>query len=159
MSDLNTREEKLKLVFAAHPQAKEIFMTSDDRAFFDEHNAEAYAQGLKDQEVKKYKRTLVETFLKIKEAKRAYQPDLGAGDTGAGDVEEGDAGAGDTEEGDAGEGDTGKGEAGADEAGAADAGDDRAALVARYQELIGKKPNNLMKLETIKAKIAEAEAK
>ena len=57
MSDLNTREEKLKLVFAAHPQAEEIFMTSDDRAFFDEHNAEAYAQGLKDQEVKRYEKT------------------------------------------------------------------------------------------------------
>ena len=56
MSNLNTREEKLKLVFAAHPQAKEIYMTSDDRAFFDAHNAEAYAQGLKDQEVKKFER-------------------------------------------------------------------------------------------------------
>lgn len=150
MSNLNTREQKLKLVFAAHPNAKKIFMTSDDRAFFEEHVADGHAQGLKDKEVKSYSKPLVEAFFKVKESKEDAGAGEGAGaDTGAGEDSGADDGAG------AGD-DTGAGD-GADEKSPEEI---RAALVAKYEEVFGKKPFPAnMKLETLQAKIAEAEAK
>lgn len=140
---LNTRENKIKIIFAQHPNQKEIFMTSDDRAFFDVHKADAYAQNLQDKKVSHITRKLFEVF---EEAKTA-------GDTA------------DTSE--------TKPEGSADESGETTEANetiteavasaeaeplDRAVLSARYEELLGKKPTNFMKTETIAARIAEAEA-
>jgi hypothetical protein len=56
MSNQNTREEKLKNIFAIYPDKNEVYMTSDGRAFFTAHHADAFAQGLADRKVDKYSR-------------------------------------------------------------------------------------------------------
>jgi hypothetical protein len=140
MSNLNTREEKLKLVFAAHPEAEEIYMTSDDRAFFKESYAEAHAKGLPDQAVERFEREQdASTGSETEQTEDAPETEDGGqkteeltgAETGAGDASTGSA---------------------------TDAEDDRAVWVAKFEEVFGKKPNNFMKLDTIKARIAEAEA-
>lgn len=126
MSDKNTREEKLKIIFATYPDKNEVYMTSDDRAFFTEHQANGFAQGLADKTVEKFER----------DDRRPK-----------------------TEDG------SGKLEVGSEEIASAEGlamteapVDERAALVAKYQELLGKKPSNFMKTENIEAAIAKAEA-
>jgi len=144
MSNTNTRGEKLKIIFATHPNQNDVFMASDDRAFFTEHQADSYGQGLKDREVKKYSRLAVEVIERVLVKKAAKDQET--------DLEKVD------------EVDASTDSAGSDET-ASDTVDEplspdeeRAALAAKYEELLGKKPAWNMKLDKMKAAIAEAEA-
>lgn len=140
---LNTRDNKIKIIFAQHPNQKEIFMASDDRAFFDVHKADAYAQNLQDKKVSHITRKLFEVF---EEAKTAGDTTYTGETKPEGSADE--------------SGETTEATVTTTEASADDAPEplDRAALAARYEELLGKKPTNFMKTETIAARIAEAEA-
>ncbi|WP_282635712.1 hypothetical protein [Sphingobacterium thalpophilum] len=48
----NTREQKLKYAFGAHPSVKEFHVTSDDQMFLTAVDAKNHAHTLEDQEVK-----------------------------------------------------------------------------------------------------------
>src|SRR5690606_36911609 len=60
MSKDNTREAKLKILFATHPDVDTFFMTADDKAFYERHQADAHAQKLKNQKVECCARKTVE---------------------------------------------------------------------------------------------------
>ena len=150
MSNLNTREDKLKIIFATYPDKNEVFMTSDDRAFFTQHQADGFGQTLQDREVKKYSRTedgrpkteVEKTEDGRPETEEAEKTEDGRPET---EVEKTEDGRPETEE--------------AEGLAMTEAPiDERAALAAKFKELFGKKPAGFMKTETIKAKIAEAEA-
>jgi hypothetical protein len=51
MAEDNSRAKKIEIIFATYPEQVEVFMCSDDRAFFKKHDAEGYAQGLEDNTV------------------------------------------------------------------------------------------------------------
>ena len=51
-----TPKDIAKHVFARNPKCQEIFVTSDNRGFLEEHHADAYAQRLKDRTVIKIER-------------------------------------------------------------------------------------------------------
>lgn len=51
MAEDNSRAKKIEIIFADYPEQVEVFMCSDDRAFFKKHDAEGYAQGLEDNTV------------------------------------------------------------------------------------------------------------
>jgi hypothetical protein len=111
MSDQNTREEKLKILFATHPGTDLFYMTADNVAFFEEHKADAYAQRLKDKEVTECARKVAQAIVNLEEGEEI----------------------------------------------AASAGE-RDILEERYEELIGNKAPGNIKLETLKKRVAEAEA-
>ncbi len=48
----NTREQKLKYGFGAHPSVKEFHVTSDDQMFLNAGDANNHAKNLEDKEVK-----------------------------------------------------------------------------------------------------------
>jgi len=163
MSDKNTREEKLKMIFAAYPDKTEIFMASDDRAFFTDHQADAYGQGLKDRNVKRYERPEMEEVedLETDPAKETVTGDA-TGDSldevtdenaNLEKVAEGDAADEAVVEGESEEVNPSTDTAESDETSKKD---EREVLSERYEELLGKKPTHNMKLDTIKAKIAAA---
>lgn len=200
MSTLTERERKLEIIFATHPDKKEVFMTSDDRAFFTDHQADAFAQGLADRTVTKYSRLATEVYLNVKKKVKATQHlqegvkepiaeteaslaatpvapvlSLTAEGDGSGQsleelTEETDATQEKTAEGDAtaeagteGESEEGTGEKSPAEESKAEeaskqsnAADEKAAVIAQFVEVFGKKPSNFMKVETMQAKIAEA---
>lgn len=164
MSTQNKRAEKIKMIFAQHPTQKVLFLTSDDRAFFDENRANGYAQTLKDKAVTKHLRPVEEVkekvIAKIKANQAVTEPD--PEDPEKKTTQE-------LEEPEAGEGNQNLSAEGAkiaegsgDQSGADDdtqkAEPSRAELATRYEELLGKKPTNFMNAATIAAKIAEAEA-
>jgi hypothetical protein len=60
MKDQNTREQKLKILFATYPTVDIFFMTSDDKGFFDNGSAGAHASTLKDKNVQSYSRQKVQ---------------------------------------------------------------------------------------------------
>lgn len=51
-----TNKEIAKHVFARNPKVTELYITSDKKAFYEEHSADAYAQRLKDRKVIKMER-------------------------------------------------------------------------------------------------------
>ena len=157
MDNKNTREEKLSILFATHPKTDKFYLASDDRAFFDQHNADGYAQGLADRKVTEYSRNVVEHFQQgIKEPIAVTETiDKTADETEETTSEENAAPAAPGD----GQAEEGGDEAGKDESGSPESGEDRAAVVAKYEEVFGKKPSNFMKVETMQAKIAEALAK
>lgn len=53
----NTREQKLKYGFGAHPSVKEFHVTSDDQMFLNAGDANNHAKSLEDKEVKVEKRS------------------------------------------------------------------------------------------------------
>lgn len=56
MSKENTRERKLKYIFAQNPNDKELHVTSDDQAFRNRSDAVNHAKTLQDKDVKLEKR-------------------------------------------------------------------------------------------------------
>lgn len=51
MAKENTREERLKYAFGAHPSVKEFHVTSDDQMFVEANNAKNHANSLEDKTV------------------------------------------------------------------------------------------------------------
>ncbi|MGY6522009.1 MAG: hypothetical protein ACXIUD_09790 [Mongoliitalea sp.] len=163
---LNTREEKIKIIFAQYPNQKEIYMTSDDRAFFEATKADAYAQNLQDKKVSHITRKLWDVFAKAKGIDQSTEEGTQEPTVETETTEEG------TQEPTVETETTEEGtqeptvETESTEEVLEDTTDeevvpaplDRALLAARYEQLLGKKPTNFMKTETIAAKIAEAEA-
>jgi len=56
----NTRAEKLKILFATHPKVDVFYLTSSNKAFFTEDDANALGQQLEDSTVTKCERDSVE---------------------------------------------------------------------------------------------------
>ncbi|MEM9338722.1 MAG: hypothetical protein AAGA66_08350 [Bacteroidota bacterium] len=54
--DTRTREEKNLEIFTLNPGVSFIYVTSDDKAFFDENKAESNAGSLSDTMIERYKR-------------------------------------------------------------------------------------------------------
>lgn len=54
--DDNSREAKVKSIFANYPKEDKIYMASDNRAFFNEAQADGYAQTLKDKKLEVFER-------------------------------------------------------------------------------------------------------
>lgn len=65
MANENTREQKLKIIFATNPAQNVVFMTSDDRAFFNPADAKERSGRLKDRTVKTYNRKSLEADEKL----------------------------------------------------------------------------------------------
>lgn len=57
MANENTREQKLKYAFGAHPSVKELHVASDDSMFLNASDAANHAKSLEDTEVKIEKRS------------------------------------------------------------------------------------------------------
>lgn len=57
MANENTREQKLKYAFGAHPSVQELHVASDDSMFLNASDAKNHAASLEDKEVKIEKRS------------------------------------------------------------------------------------------------------
>lgn len=138
-------------------------MTSDDRAFFTNHQADSYGQTLPDRKVDEYTRQVTEHFQEgVKEpiavTETIDQTTVETKEkTSEGDAADKAPADGSTAE--------GSGETGSDEPGQTESGDagsdlspeqERAEVAVKYLEVFGKKPSNFMKVETMQAKISEA---
>lgn len=168
MENKNTRAEKLEIIFANHPDENEVFMASDDKAFFTEHQADAYAQRLPDRKVQKFTRNIVAAFVSGKskvESKESATQESGDGksenEKEASEVDATDTAApeGESEKGLEKETSTKDGDTQEEAEESASDESEREALAARYEELLGRKPVWNMKLEKLKAAVEEAEAK
>jgi len=76
----NTRADKVKIMFATHPKTDEFYVTSNDKFFYTEQDAESAAQLLKDKKVDKVVRNSVpanEELEKDIEAKKAAEQSAG----------------------------------------------------------------------------------
>lgn len=146
MSDQNTRKEKLKIIFATYPQQETVYMTSDDKAFFNEEQASAHAQRLADQTVSKYPKKFWEVAIDVldkNQEKRETEETEGEGTEG-----EGTEGEEETETVEDVETVTEEVSTEVDE---------RAALAARFEELAGRKPAANIKLENLRKAVDELE--
>ncbi|WP_143960232.1 hypothetical protein [Litoribacter populi] len=168
MAKHNTRADKLKVIFATYPKQDEVFMTSDDRAFFTAHQADSHGQTLKDQKVGHYTRRLVEAFVKAKETEETETGDavkgatltINADETPKDETPKDEAPADEAPKDEAPAGETPADETPKDEESPKEESkevDEREALSARFQELTGKKPAHNIKLENLKAAIEAAE--
>ena len=61
----NTRAHKLEILFAQYPKTDTFFLTSDDKAFFDNGSAGAHASTLKDKTVQSYNRKTVQADIEL----------------------------------------------------------------------------------------------
>lgn len=138
MSDQNTRKEKLKIIFATYPHEDTVYMTGDDKAFFNGEQAESHAQRLKDSTVNKYPRTLFNALVDNEEGTE--------GETGEVTGEDAVGSAGES-----------TGESTGEEASPGAREDERTLLAARFEELAGRKPAANMKLENLQKAVAELE--
>ncbi len=78
MENKTTRGQILNILFATHPKTDKFFLTSDDQAFFAEHDANSHAKTLENKEVQPYTRLVAEAIEAIKEkiaAKSATKPE------------------------------------------------------------------------------------
>lgn len=166
MSDKNTREEKLKMIFAAYPDKTEIFMASDDRAFFTDHHADAYSQGLQDRDVERYERPEIEEVEDLETDPAKETVTGGATGDSLDELTDENADPEKVAEGDAADEAVAEGESeeinvSTDTVESIETAkkDEREVLSERYEELLGKKPAWNMKLDNMKAAITVAEAK
>jgi hypothetical protein len=168
MSEHNTRKEKLKIIFATYPQQDTVYMTSDEKAFFNEAQAESHAQRLLDKNVSKYPKKFWEQAIQIldknedskNENTEGTEGTEGEGTEGTegteGESTEGTEGTQGTEGTESTEGTDGtesKDLEGTDQP----SEDERAALAVKFEELSGKKPAWNMKLENLRSAVADLE--
>jgi hypothetical protein len=141
----NTREAKLKILFATHPEVDKFYLTSDDKAFFDEHRANAHAQRLKDQDVESYSRKLVDALDQLLNIEGDDiindDPEGGEGDISQEALKDEEANKEASEE--------------EKEIDGSSQPDEREALVAAYAEKYGKKPAHNIGIEKLMLALAE----
>lgn len=135
MAKTKTIEQRIKLIFGSHPEAKEFHFTSDGQAFRQQSDAANHARTLDDKAVTLITREMYKSGSLKLESQPAAAPEVALVSGAKNDFQA-------------------KGAKGS----SSDMGDEaREELVRKYEMLSGKKAGN-MKAETLTQKVAELES-